>query len=299
MRCPERGERGVAVAVHDVSPATGPECRELLAMLDDLGASPVSLLVIPHYHYRSVVLREPAFVRAMEARLARGDELVLHGCFHVDDAVPARTARGWFERRVLTRREGEFAALDEGAAAWRIARGIALFEQLGWPLAGFVPPAWLMSRGTRSALAHSDHRFTYVTVRSGIFHLPGWRFERTANLCYSPGSALRRALSKCMIARERSRARSMPLLRISLHPQDTRVPRVLHHWRQLVAGALAERTPVTKREWARHVRNQESEDRDQSQRCAIKPAEEGPQATGSRFAPERENAVVSQARATS
>jgi predicted deacetylase len=277
-------QRSVAITVHDVAPATLPACRALLAMLDDVGASPLTLLVVPHYHYRSDALREPAFLRAMEARLARGDELALHGLFHLDDAPSPRDARGWFERRLLTRREGEFAALDEDAAAWRIRRGVAFFRSLDWPLAGFVPPAWLMSPGARRALSCAEHPFEYTTTRSGIYRLPDWRFERTANLCYSPDSALRRAVSACAIARESRRARGVALLRISLHPQDALVPVVMKHWRRLVVDALEEREPVTKRGWVRRVRQQQE----------MKPRSPMP-----RTADASEPAVVSQARAIS
>ena len=272
-------QSAVAIAVHDVAPATLAECREMFAMLDDVGARPLSLLVVPHYHYRSVALREPAFVRAMEARLARGDELMLHGYFHIDDAPSPRDARSFLERRLLTRREGEFAALEEQAAAWRIARGVACFRSLGWPLAGFVPPAWLMSEAARRALSRSEHPFEYTTVRSGIYHLPDWRFERTANLWYSPDSFVRRAVSVCAIARESRRAQHVPLLRISLHPQDARVPAVMRHWRRLVVETLASREPVTKREWARRVRQQDAQRRSSmpsaalaSERAPVSPA---------------------------
>jgi predicted deacetylase len=244
----------VAITIHDASPATWHECRELLAMLDDAGAAPVSILVIPHYHHRARVAADRAFVDAMHERLARGDELVLHGYYHVDDAPAPRTLRAWLDRRVLTRREGEFAALDAHAAAWRIGRGVALFERMGWPLAGFVPPAWLLSDGTRAALAQCAHRFDYVTVRGGMFHLPEWRFERIPNLCYSPDSRLRRLASAGLIRRELRRAKTAPLLRLSLHPQDARVPSVLRHWQRLVVDALAVRTPLTKGEWARRVK---------------------------------------------
>ena len=247
----------MAVAVHDVSPATWSECRELFAMLDDVGAAPLSLLVIPNYHHRAMASADRSFVKAMEARLARGDELVLHGYFHLDEAAAPRTPRAWFERRMLTRAEGEFAALDKTEAASRIERGVALFEQLGWPLAGFVPPAWLLGDGTRHALVRCRHRFDYVTVRGGMFHLPQWTFERTANLCYSPDTALRRSASAALIRNELRRARSTPLLRISLHPQDVRAPGVLEHWRRLVADALATRVPLTKREWAGRFRDPE------------------------------------------
>jgi predicted deacetylase len=209
---------------------------------------------VPRFLYRAEVLRDRDFVQAMEARLARGDELALHGFFHIDDAPPPRNLRDWFERRMLTRTEGEFAALDENAAERRIARGVALFEALGWPLAGFVPPAWLLSPGARIALERCDHRFEYVTARSGMFHLPGWRFERTANLWYSPTGAPRRVLSAIAIQRELFRARTRALLRVSLHPQDARVRSVLEHWRRIIVRVLAQRTPVTKRAWTQRFK---------------------------------------------
>ena len=223
-------------------------------MLDDIEATPLTLLVVPRFHYRADVSRDRYFVQAMEARLARGDELALHGLFHIDDAPLPRTLRDWFERRMLTRAEGEFAALDGKAAAWRIARGVALFEALGWPLAGFVPPAWLLSNGARIALERCDHRFEYITVRSGMFHLPGWRFERTGNLWYSPTSVARRALTACAIRRELFHARARELLRVSLHPQDARVPGVIAHWRRIIVRLLARRTPVTKRAWTQRFK---------------------------------------------
>lgn len=254
MPRPDAAQRAVAVEVHDVSPATWPECRDLLALLDDVGASPVSLLVVPHYHHAVRADADRAFVRAMGARISRGDEPVLHGLFHVDDAPAPRTPQGWFERRMLTRAEGEFAVLDADAAASRIARGIALFERLRWPLAGFVPPAWLLGPGTREALARCGHPFDYVIVRTGMFHLPGWRLEHTANVWYSPDSAWRRAMSACVIRHTLSRSRDSPLLRISLHPQDARVPAVLAHWRTLIGDVVLHRTPVTNRAWCREFR---------------------------------------------
>lgn len=254
MPPPEPAHQGVAVAIHDVAPATLPECLELMEMLDALGARPISLLVVPQFHYGAKAGDDAAFVAAMNARQARGDELILHGCFHVDDAAPPRTARGFLARRVATRSEGEFAALDERQAAWRVARGLELFRQQRWPLAGFVPPAWLMSRGARVALARCGHAFEYVTTRRGIWHLPTWAFEPTANLWYSPDTRLRRAVSRVAIGHELRRARRQPLLRVSLHPQDVRGKGVVAHWRALIAAALETRVPMTKGEWVRRVR---------------------------------------------
>jgi len=249
MRHPESRDPCVAIALHDVSPATWRECAVLLEMLDGVGAAPLSLLVVPDYHFKAPVLADRAFRNAMDARVERGDELVLHGMHHVDTEPPPRTLRGYIERRLLTRAEGEFAALPVEAAAARLAHGIDLFKTLGWPLHGFVPPAWLASEASRTALTRCGHPFTYMTVRSGIFRLPDWRFERTANLCYSPDSALRRLFSRLAIRTELRRASHTSLLRISLHPQDAREPMVLAHWRRLVAAAIATRRAVTKHAW--------------------------------------------------
>lgn len=253
MQPPDAARPAVAIALHDVSPATWRECRELLSMLDHAGARPLSLLVIPDYHHRAPVLADRPFRKAMDAHVAAGDELVLHGMFHLDSAPAPRTLRGFIDRRLLTQSEGEFAALATDAAAWRIERGIAMFRTLDWPLHGFVPPAWLMSDDTRTALAECGYPFSYATVRSGLYRLPAWRFERTANLCYSPGSAARRAWSRLAIRHALRSARDTRLLRISLHPQDAREPGVLRHWQRLVVDALAQRRAVTKHQWASSV----------------------------------------------
>jgi len=254
MQRPESERGAVAIALHDVSPATWRECQALLAMLDATGAGPLSLLVVPHYHYRVPITEDLAFRNAMDERLARGDELVLHGFHHVDAEPPPRTLRGFVERRLLTRSEGEFAALPLDAAKGRLARGIAMFDALGWPLHGFVPPAWLASAAARTAITQCANRLRYMTVRKGIYRLPGWQFERTANLCYSPDTAMRRLYSALAIRNELRRARRMPLLRLSLHPQDARVPDVIAHWQRLVVEALGERRPMTKHAWVTSVR---------------------------------------------
>jgi len=162
--------------------------------------------------------------------------------------VVTAVADGDLKQKLTVEAKGEFAALGKAEAAARIAAGVAMFEALGWPLAGFVPPAWLASAGARDALAECSHPFRYMSVRSGLYHLPQWRFERTANLCYSPTHAWRRAYSRLEIRNQWRRARRVSLLRLSLHPQDARVPQVLRHWERLVEQTLATRRIVTKRD---------------------------------------------------
>ncbi|MFI4903215.1 MAG: DUF2334 domain-containing protein [Burkholderiales bacterium] len=234
--------------MHDVAPATWPQCRELLGMIDALGAPPVTLLVVPHFH-RGIRARDSqAFVDALDARVARGDELALHGYYHVDDGPRPRSLGAFVARRVLTRGEAEFAAIVGHDAQQRLADGIALFDEAGWPLAGFVPPAWQLNAATRGAIDTLGARIAYVPVRGGIYRLPGWRFEATANLCYSPDRPWRRALSRASIAWALARNGRRRLLRLSLHPLDAGFPGVVAHWQALIERALRTRRPVTKRE---------------------------------------------------
>jgi predicted deacetylase len=239
-------QRIAAIVVHDVAPATWPQCRVLLDMIDSLGNPPVTLLVVPHFHRGVRAGESREFVDAMHARAARGDELALHGLFHVDDGAAPRRVGDFIARRVLTRGEAEFAAIDAAEASERLQQGIALFDEQRWPLHGFVPPAWQLNAATRTALDASPHPFDYVPVRRGIYRLPDWRLESTANLCYSPDRRWRRALSRAQIGWEIARRRDRRLLRLSLHPLDARFAPVVTHWRRLIADALRTRRPVTK-----------------------------------------------------
>ena len=159
------------------------------------GARPLSLLVVPDYHHRAPVRRRSR-ISARDGRAARARRRARPAWPVSSSTTSRRRARcgDSSSAALLTRSEGEFAALSTQAAAWRIAQGVEMFKALGWPLHGFVPPAWLSSAPARAALSRCGHPFNYVTARRGIHRLPDWRFERTANLCYSPSSAPRRAL---------------------------------------------------------------------------------------------------------
>jgi uncharacterized protein len=249
MRCAERGS--VCISVHDVAPATWTRCERLLAMLDERGAGPLTLLVVPDFHRRGRVDAHPGFVRAIERRLARGDEVALHGFHHQDDAPAPRGPLGWIERRVLTQSEGEFAALGADEAMRRLERGTALMAALGWPVRGFVAPAWLLGRGARTALSNrtGGMGFAYTTTRGGVYRLPDWTYTFSPSLVCTVRSAWRRSTSQALNAATFALARRGRLLRLSLHPVDADYPAVMAQWRGWIDRALETHTPVTKLQW--------------------------------------------------
>ncbi|KON82228.2 polysaccharide deacetylase family protein [Azoarcus sp. PA01] len=239
----------VCVSLHDVAPATWSRCERLLAALAKVAAVPHTLLVVPDYHRRGD--GEPPWYRAaLAAQLEAGDELALHGLFHLDDAPAPSSVRDWLRRRVLTCGEGEFAALARYEAAARLRAGEAWFRDAGWPLYGFIAPAWLLGAGAWQAL--DDSAFAYTTSL-GHFHLLHPRRALAAPcVVYSTRSRWRLGLS---LARNARLTHHDPVLaRLALHPDDALHPTVVHQAQRLLEKLLQQRVAMTKIGFANTLR---------------------------------------------
>jgi predicted deacetylase len=236
--------RSVCIALHDVAPATWPQCSRLLTMLRELGDPPLTLLVVPDYHGGGRIDRSREFVRAVEQRIGRGDELALHGYDHLDHAPAPRTPAAWLRRRVLTASEGEFSELACAEARTRIDRGLEIFERLGWQADGFVAPAWLASAGTRAALRQFSLRYT--STHTQLIDLRHDRHHRAPCLTASPRSAWRRRASQLWLATTEILTAQSPLIRIGLHPADALHADLIDCWRGLLTRLLRQRTALTK-----------------------------------------------------
>lgn len=231
--------RALTVVIHDVAPSTLTTCRTLIDAVMGVAAVPLTLLVVPHYHGES---RDAVFERWLDEMLARGHELALHGLTHRDDGMP----QGWVDglrRRWYTAGEGEFSALDQSQAAERLACGRRWFAARGWPLHGFVAPAWLMSRGTRRALIDAD--FAYTATLSRLIALPSLAELRSQSVVYSTRAAWRRAASLVWNEAVAMAQREQPLLRLELHPPDVLHPDILASWSRLLKEGLSDRDPTT------------------------------------------------------
>ena len=257
-RALEGAPRALCVSIHDVAPATWADCERLADAIREMADIPLTWLVVPQYH------RAGGDARRMEAglerALARGDELALHGFTHLDTAprgpgVSERFLRGTYSR------EGEFAALPADEAARRIQLGLDWFAERGWPVRGFVPPAWLMGEGSWQALRAFDFDYT-TTFRH--FHL--LRVERGARGATGAQGAI---LSPSLVYAARNRSGRLaspvladllalllarrPLIRLGLHPPDVRHPRLLRHAQASVERLVETHTALTKAAFARRA----------------------------------------------
>ena len=185
--------RHLCVSVHDVAPVTWRSCQRVLAAVREVAEIPVTLLVVPAYHGQCSALA-PGFESAMTDQLAQGHELALHGYFHRDLGVP-QSAVDWLRRRIYTAGEGEFWALSRDEAAERLLLGQRWFAANRWPLAGFVPPAWLLGPEAWHALREFP-AFSYVTTFTHVHALHAGVSVRAPCLTFSTRRPWRRALSR-------------------------------------------------------------------------------------------------------
>jgi predicted deacetylase len=237
--------RWLTVALHDVAPATWPRCQRVLAAIREVADVPVTLLVVPAYHGECSA--QPAFEAALSERRAAGDELALHGYFHCDPQAPSGVV-DWLRRRVYTV-EGEFAVLSADEAGERVHLGQRWFAANGWPLNGFVAPAWLLGEGAWAAL-RASRNLLYTSTLTRFHLLPAGVSLRAPCLTYSTRARWRRIGSLAWNPLVGRAGAAMPLLRLGLHPGDADDRTVRRSWQRCLEHALAARQAVTKTAFA-------------------------------------------------
>ena len=109
------------VSVHDVAPATADQTRLWCQDVDSFGI-PVSLLVIPGPWRGQSLADVPSYGEVLRARVAGGDELVLHGWTHRAGPEGSRLRRA--VGFAVARGAAEFGALDEAQATERLGAGL-------------------------------------------------------------------------------------------------------------------------------------------------------------------------------
>ncbi|KAF1307466.1 DUF2334 domain-containing protein [Pseudomonas sp. SG-MS2] len=241
------------LVLHDIAPETWPDYQPFVQAVDEMGHVPMTWLVVPNFHHRNPLAGSPAFCRLLERRLARGDELALHGLYHADDGPSPSSLREYFMRRLYTH-EGEFYALNQAQAMRRLEAGLEVFARQGWPVAGFVAPAWLMSQGTRQALSQLPLRYT--STPQHLYRLPDFTAFNAPGLVWSARSAWRRSVSRVVCDWQCRRWRNAQTLRLGLHPVDMRHRSSRDYWLRTLDKLLMQgRAPLTKSAWLQRQAN--------------------------------------------
>ena len=222
--------------------------RTLAAIRDVAGDAPVTLLAVPRYHDEA---SSAAFDGWLGDRVRRGDELALHGCTHRDDGTPRAGSTACVAAATRAARASSGRSRAQDALA-RIDVGIEWFAKNGWPLSGFVAPAWLLGPGAREALV--ERPFEYTATLRQLVHLPDQTPVTSQSVVYSTSNAWRRASSLAWNAVVAIAERDNRLLRMELHPRDADFAAVQALVAEDPREGAAARKPATVAEFMRRAR---------------------------------------------
>jgi predicted deacetylase len=215
--------RTIAVALHDIEPATFERCALIRDWLNDHGVDRITLLVIPARDLHPLGERSPAMTSWLTERHSAGDSIAQHGFQH------KHLRRGALSRRTLLRagkrRSAEFVGLDADETRRAVDAGWRVLKLAGIEPDGFVAPAYAYTPALRSVL---PRRFRWW---AGLLRLhrptsaaDGDR-QRLLTPAWGMGTAgpLQRTFSPALI-----RAGGLlcgETLRLDLHPADLEHPR--------------------------------------------------------------------------
>jgi uncharacterized protein len=243
----------LCVAIHDVAPDTWTECLRLQQAVRAVADIPLTWLVVPRYHGSE--WRSLACEAMLEKLAGQGHELVLHGYTHRDPAPVRGFGPGRWLRTAYTQREGEFAAIGRDEARRRIGLGLRWFQVRGWPVSGFVAPAWLL--GPQAWLALREYPFRYTTTFTRFHLLDQPRSQLAPALVYAARNVGGRILSPPLASSVAALSAAAPLVRLALHPRDAHYPALVRHAQHLIERLLVRRTAMTKLAFANRMAGRE------------------------------------------
>jgi predicted deacetylase len=225
----------LVVSLHDVHPASLEKIRAQRDLLGQIGVRQASLLVVPYYHRKERLEESPAALDFLDHCAAQGDELVLHGYFH---ACSDQWDRNFVWTHLYTANEAECLDISDGELGHRIAMGRKIWEERGWPLDGFIAPAWLLPQKHELLLKRLG--FTYTCRLRNLTWLRIPKRQESQSLCYSTRAGWRRRLSTLWnpYLFNRLRRSTSPLIRLSLHPNDFDYPEIRQQIREVAELAL-------------------------------------------------------------
>ncbi|HEY5192722.1 MAG TPA: DUF2334 domain-containing protein [Solirubrobacteraceae bacterium] len=264
--------RTIAVALHDIEPATFERCALIRDWLDDHGINHVTLLVIPARDLHPLAERSPEMVSWLIERERGGDAIAQHGFQH----LRSQRSRGPYEtlRTFNADHESEFVGLDPHETRRAVDAGWRVMKLAGIEPRGFVAPGYAYTPALRRTLGERFHwwaallglhrahpgeaRGTVMTeprarkrivprADQGALRLAGGRdISRDLlgpPIALSSTGRLRRALSPTLL--RAGALVSGTTLRLDLHPSDLEHPSHMLALEWVLKRSVATREAVT------------------------------------------------------
>lgn len=232
----------IAVALHDVEPATFEKAALARDWLADQGIGRTTLLVVPAPDLHPLQDRCEPLVAWLEERRRAGDAIAQHGLRDRCERPPA-----WSVRRPLSRApapDAEFAGLDPDETRRAVESGWRILRLAGLEPSGFVAPAFAYTAALHATL---PRHFSWWAGSDRLYRRDG-EGVATAPALFPP-----RAPRRLAPARTHWRAATAGrVLRLDLRPADLASGRQVAAVERVLARARG-RVPVTLDELARAV----------------------------------------------
>ncbi len=233
-------QRTIAVALHDIEPATFERCALIRDWLYDHGVGRATLLVIPARDLHPLAERSPEMVEWLIERERTGDAIAQHGFQHLrSQRARGRTGGAYQSLRTLgADRESEFVGLDAHETRRAVDAGRRVLKLAGIEPRGFVAPGYAYTPALRQTLSE---RFQWWAALMGLHRAqpapssasigpslpPRWRTTQSDGrrrellgppIALSSGGRLRRLVSPALL--RAGAVLSGSTLRLDLHPSD-------------------------------------------------------------------------------
>jgi predicted deacetylase len=239
----QEAPRTIAVALHDIEPATFERCALIRDWLSDHGVDRVTLLVIPARDLHPLGERSPEMTHWLAERRHAGDSIAQHGFQHERTRRQGLSAGSLL--RAPTRRAGEFVGLDIDETQRAVNAGWRVLKLAGIEPDGFVAPAYAYTPALRSVL---PRRFRWWAGLLGV-HRRAHAAEQERGRLLAPAwgmgtdGRVQRAFSPALL-----RAGALlcgSTLRLDLHPADLQHPRHMIALDRVLARAASRRKAIT------------------------------------------------------
>jgi predicted deacetylase len=256
--------RTIAVALHDIEPATFERCALIRDWLNDHGVGQITLLVIPARDLHPLAERSPEMVSWLIERERGGDAIAQHGFQHLRSLRRGGgRASGPYQRlRTLSSdRETEFVGLDPHETRRAVDAGRRVLKLAGLEPRGFVAPGYAYTPALRETLSERFHWWTALLGLHRAQPAGAWSpgAEQHSGSGRPAGSSRRDLLGPPIALTSRGRLRRAlsptllragalaagATLRLDLHPSDLDDPSHMLALEWILKRSAAGREAVT------------------------------------------------------
>lgn len=258
----------LAVALHEVEPATLDRCRHIREWLGERSVNRATLLVIPARDLHPLANRSPDVASWLLERRHAGDSIAQHGFQHTEGRGRPNI---WAIGMGGTRRS-EFAGMDAHETRRAVEAGWRVLKLAGIDPDGFVAPGYAYTPALRETL---KKRFRWWVELFGVHHVEvaphlftplSGATAQTAHviqaapdmpmvrhtimpppLAPASPSGLRRSMSRALMRMESHIEALMPLatLRVDVHPHDFDRPSRVAALERLLLAMAEDRRAIT------------------------------------------------------